>query len=150
MTSYNLLNGVWNHYNYELVTVILRGEWGYENNVMTDMVACSLRKPGISRPKTHAYRVRAQVDVFMPGNHEPKDREYHSDGTLLETLGRPDGITRGEIQRSAKKRAEIPNDFIGRITVVRHSFAFFLFPAIYTPSQFIAPFFACGFKSEAF
>jgi hypothetical protein len=42
----------------------------------------------------------------MPGNHEREDREYHSDGTLLETQGRPDGITRGEIQRSAKNVLE--------------------------------------------
>ena len=29
-------------------------------------------------------------------------RKYRTDGSLLETLGRPDGITRGELQRTAK------------------------------------------------
>ena len=106
MTSYNLLNGVWNHYNYELVTVILRGEWGYNNNVMTDWWLVPSESPEFPGLRTHAYRVRAQVAVFMPGNHEREDREYHSDGTLLETQGRPDGITRGEIQRSAKNVLE--------------------------------------------
>jgi beta-glucosidase len=102
MTSYNLLNGVWNHYNYELVTVILREEWGYAGNVMTDWWMIPAQSPEFPGLMTHAYRVRAQVDVFMPGNHTREDREYHSDGTLLETLGRPDGITRGELQRTAK------------------------------------------------
>ncbi|MDR0220817.1 MAG: glycoside hydrolase family 3 C-terminal domain-containing protein [Lachnospiraceae bacterium] len=36
MTSYNLLNGHWTASNYELLTVILRGEWGYDGIVMTD------------------------------------------------------------------------------------------------------------------
>jgi beta-glucosidase len=102
MTSYNRLNGVWNHYNYELVTVILRGEWGYKGNVMTDWWLVQAGSPEFSGMRTHAYRVRAQVDVFMPGNHDREDKDYHSDGTLLETLGRPDGITRGELQRTAR------------------------------------------------
>ena len=29
MTSYNLINGVWGHYNYDLCKRILRDEWGY-------------------------------------------------------------------------------------------------------------------------
>lgn len=28
MTSYNKVNGVWSHYNYDLVTTVLRREWG--------------------------------------------------------------------------------------------------------------------------
>ena len=36
MTSYNKINGQWAHYNYDLVTTILRGEWGYEGLVITD------------------------------------------------------------------------------------------------------------------
>ena len=35
MTSYNKINGQWAHYNYDLVTTILRGEWGYEGLVIT-------------------------------------------------------------------------------------------------------------------
>jgi beta-glucosidase len=102
MTSYNRLNGVWNHYNYELITGILRGEWGYSGNVITDWWMVQAGSPEFSGVRTHAYRVRAQVDVFMPGNHAAEDKEYHSDGTLLESLGRPEGITRGELQRTAR------------------------------------------------
>ncbi|HSO70389.1 MAG TPA: glycoside hydrolase family 3 N-terminal domain-containing protein, partial [Arachnia sp.] len=36
MTSYNKINGVWAHYNYELITTILREQWGYQGMVMTD------------------------------------------------------------------------------------------------------------------
>jgi hypothetical protein len=65
MTSYNRLNGVWNHYNYELVTGILRGEWGFPGNVITDWWMVQAESPEFPGLRTHAYRVRAQVDVFM-------------------------------------------------------------------------------------
>lgn len=101
MTSYNKVNGVWSHYHYDLVTTILRGEWGYAGMVMTDW----WMRRGISRefPKLrdNAYRVRAQVDVLMPGDMGHLCKKYRSDGTLLETLEQPDGITRAELQRTA-------------------------------------------------
>ena len=36
MTSYNPLNGYWTASNYDLVTTILRGQWGYTGLVMSD------------------------------------------------------------------------------------------------------------------
>ncbi|MCC8015818.1 MAG: hypothetical protein LIO43_00090 [Clostridiales bacterium] len=36
MTSYNKINGIWSYYNYDLCTSVLRNEWGYKGNVMTD------------------------------------------------------------------------------------------------------------------
>ena len=36
MTSYNKINGVWSHYHYELCTIILRNEWNYQGNIVTD------------------------------------------------------------------------------------------------------------------
>lgn len=112
MTSYNPLNGVWNHYNYDLVTTVLRGQLGYTGCVITDWWMVPADDPNFEGVRTNAYRVRAQVDVFMPGNAVFGDGEYHSDGTLLETLGKPGGITRGELQRSAANVLRLALSFI--------------------------------------
>ncbi len=102
MTSYNKINGVWSHYNYDLATVVLREEWKWQGLVITDWWLRKSASPEFPKLKTHAYRVRAQVDVFMPGNHSRTNGKYKSDGTLLATLGKSGGITRGELQRTAK------------------------------------------------
>ena len=102
MTSYNKINGVWSHYNYDLATHVLRKEWKYDGLVITDWWMRKSSSPEFPKLNTHAYRVRAQVDVFMPGNHSRTSRKYKSDGTLLATLDQKDGITRGELERTAK------------------------------------------------
>ncbi|MBR2671283.1 MAG: glycoside hydrolase family 3 C-terminal domain-containing protein [Oscillospiraceae bacterium] len=102
MTSYNKINGVWSHYNYDLVTTVLRKEWGYTGCVITDWWMRKSKSPEFPNIRDNAYRVRAQVDVLMPGDMGHLTKKYRSDGTLLETLGKPDGITRGELQRTAK------------------------------------------------
>ena len=93
MTSYNLVNGVWAHYHYSLVTGILRKEWGYEGLVITDW----WMQPDVSKEfpniKNDAYRLRAGVDVLMPG--EFRDR------TVIPSLKDPEGLTRGEAQQIA-------------------------------------------------
>ena len=101
MTSYNKVNGVWSHYNYDLVTTVLRGEWGYDGCVMTDWWMQKSASPEFPKIKDNAYRVRAQVDVLMPGGTY-KVKRYVSDGTLLPTLGKEGGITRAELERTAK------------------------------------------------
>ena len=100
MTSYNKINGVWGHYNYELCTTVLRKEWGYTGNVMTDWWMQDSNSPEFPALKNQAYRVRAQVDVLMPGGASRLPLRI-SDGTLLKTYGKEDGITLGEMQRSA-------------------------------------------------
>ena len=102
MTSYNKINGVWNHYNYELCTTVLRGEWGYTGNVMTDWWMRYAPSPEFPEMSGNAYRVRAQVDVLMPGARTAVSKSAEPDGTLLETYGRENGITLGEMQRTAK------------------------------------------------
>jgi beta-glucosidase len=59
------------------------------------------RSPEFPLLENNAYRVRAQVDVLMPGDMRHMAKHYRSDGTLLKTLGLSEGITRGELQRTA-------------------------------------------------
>ena len=101
MTSYNKINGVWSHYNYELCTTVLRGEWGYEGMVMTDWWMRYAPSPEFPELSGNAYRVRAQVDVLMPGGKTAVSKSFEPDGTLLETYGKAGGITLGEMQRCA-------------------------------------------------
>ncbi len=101
MTSYNKINGVWGHYHYDLVTTVLRGEWGFDGTVITDWwmrKACSPEFPAL---RDNAYRVRAGVDVLMPGGKRSGVRR--PDGTLLKGYGTEDGITLGELQQTAER-----------------------------------------------
>ena len=99
MTSYNKVNGVWSHYNYDLCTTVLRGEWGFQGSVMTDWW---MRKdeshefPGVI---DQGYRVRAGVDVLMPGGARGGKRK--PDGTLKKSMKAKDGVTLGELQSCA-------------------------------------------------
>ncbi len=99
MTSYNKINSVYGHYNYDLCTTILRNEWGYNGNVITDWWMKSSKSPEFPLVRDQAYRVRAQVDVLMPGGGRLPIRR--PDGTLLKNLNKAGGITLGELQRTA-------------------------------------------------
>lgn len=103
MTSYNKINGVWSHYNYDLVTTVLREEWGFEGVVLTDWWMQRSRSPEFPALRDNAYRVRAGVDVLMPGNMGHLARGYRTHRSLLESLGSPDGITRAELQQTARR-----------------------------------------------
>lgn len=100
MTSYNQINGIWGHYQYELVTGILRREWGYEGLVMTDWWMQPSADPDFPELWNDAYRLRAQVDVLMPGGNAFGDPTM--DPSALESLKKETGLTLGEMQRSAK------------------------------------------------
>ncbi len=102
MTSYNKVNGVWSHYNYDLVTTILRKDWGYDGLVMTDWWMKPAHSPEFPSLKNNAYRVRAGVDLLMPGDMNRLARSYKADSSLLETLGKRHGLTKGELQTTAK------------------------------------------------
>lgn len=110
MTSYNKINGVWSHYNYELCVRILRKEWNYNGLVMTDWGMQYTKSPEFKHLKDNGYRVRAGVDVLMPGGKHKGKRK--PDGTLLKTLGKKEGITIGEMQEVAKHVLELSLNFI--------------------------------------
>ena len=59
MTSYNKINGTWASRNYDLVTNILHGEWGFKGLVMTDW--------GGSHGAVNT--MYAGNDLIMPGNN---------------------------------------------------------------------------------
>ena len=100
MTSYNQINGIWGHYQYELVTGILRREWGYDGLVITDWWMQPSADPDFPELWNDAYRLRAQVDVLMPGGNAFGDPTM--DPSALESLRKEKGLTLGEMQRSAK------------------------------------------------
>jgi beta-glucosidase len=100
MTSYNKLNGVYSCYNYDLATTLLRKQWGYEGCVVTDWWMSYGSSPDFKNVDLQAYRVRAQVDVFMPGSAKFGKYKGKSDGSLIRSLNRG-GIKKGEIQRCA-------------------------------------------------
>ena len=63
MTSYNYINGVYSSESKDLVTTILRDEWGYEGTVMTDWFG----------GKDGAKQMWAGNDMLQPGKKEQFD-----------------------------------------------------------------------------
>ncbi|MGO1384407.1 MAG: glycoside hydrolase family 3 protein [Arachnia sp.] len=100
MTSYNKVNGVWAHYNHELATTILRDQWGWDGMIMTDWWMQPSQDPDFPALWDSAYRVRAQVDVLMPGSTSSGLRKGR-DRSLVASSRRADGITLAELQRTA-------------------------------------------------
>ncbi|MGO4928470.1 glycoside hydrolase family 3 protein [Fundicoccus sp. Sow4_F4] len=99
MTAYNKINGVWAHYHYDLVTEVLRKEWDFQGCIMTDWWMRMASDPNCPQIENNAYRVRAQVDILMPGGQSFEIEE--SDSSLIQSLDHPDGLTLKEAQRSA-------------------------------------------------
>lgn len=101
MTSYNKVNGVWAHYNYDLVETVLRREWGFDGLVMTDWWMQSSRSPEFRALRDNAYRVRAGVDVLMPGNKSHVSRRYKKERSIPRALKKRGGLTRAELEQAA-------------------------------------------------
>jgi len=98
MTSYNKINSVYSHYNYELCTSVLRKEWGYDGVVITDWWMQHGRSPEFDNVSDNAYRIRGGIDVLMPGGGYSGRRR--PDGTVKKSFEN-DGITLAELQQTA-------------------------------------------------
>ncbi len=96
MTTYGKVNGVWTAGNFDLNTVILRDEWGFDGISMTDWWANINRRGGEADKKDFAAMAMAQNDLYMVCAEGGKN-----DDNTVESLASGD-LLRCEIQRNAK------------------------------------------------
>ena len=101
MTSYNKINGEFSFYNHDLVRIILREEMNFDGLVITDWWMQDDESKIFDNLKKQAYRIRATVDVYMPGSGGTREEPGVSDGTLLYSYEK-NAITLGEIRYCAK------------------------------------------------
>jgi beta-glucosidase len=94
MSSYNPINDVWSAVNYEMQTVILRNEWGYNGFVMTDWWP-RLKKPDGDDRINLKSMIEAQNDVYML-----TDNALTMNDNLKASLENGE-LTIGQLQRSA-------------------------------------------------
>lgn len=94
MTSYNPINGLWSASNYDLLTTILHGQWGYKGMVMTDWWAKSNDEGQPGERTNTAAMVRAQNDLFMvvPDSESNAGGDNSSQGLEKGTVDRAEFI----------------------------------------------------------
>ncbi|MCH5341824.1 MAG: glycoside hydrolase family 3 protein [Acetatifactor sp.] len=98
MSTYGPMNGFWTASSYDLLTTILRGEWGYTGIVMSDWWAMGNEEGGAPAIQNTSVMVRSQNDLYMVC----EDSLTNANGDDSEK-GLQDGIvTRGEFQRSVE------------------------------------------------
>ncbi len=83
MTSYNKLNGIYTSANYELITDILRGEWGFGGMLTTDWVTLAVPEEELI----------AGNDIKMPNR----------DNAVIKTAIEEGRMTRGDVAVCAKR-----------------------------------------------
>ena len=94
MTSYNLVNGTHSANSKELLTDVLRGEWGFRGLVMTDWGTTDASGETFKYGSSDAALcVKAGNDLTMPGSQRDADR-------VLEALAKEE-ITLSELQACA-------------------------------------------------
>lgn len=100
MTSYNLINGEHACNSRDLLTYVLRDEWGYQGIVMTDWYVTSpmmLKPESRHREASAAGCVKAGNDITMPGAASDLEDILNA----LEQEGHPYHLTIAELQACA-------------------------------------------------
>lgn len=97
MTSYNPINGLWSASNYDMLTRILREDWGYTGIVMTDWWAKGNDEGEEGNVHNIASMVRAQNDLYMVVADSAENTGKDNSMEALEK----GTVTRGEYLRSA-------------------------------------------------
>ena len=97
MSTYGPVNGLWTASNYDLLTHILRKEWGYQGLVMTDWWARANEDGQNFTIGEKAAMVRSQNDIYMV---VPDAEDAVEKDNLLRSLG-TEKVTLGELQRCA-------------------------------------------------
>ena len=96
MSTYGGLNGIWTASNYDLLTTILREEWGFEGTVMSDWWAKGNDEGEEATRSNAAAMVRAQNDLYMV----VADSKTNSAGDNM-----PEALADGRLTRAALVRA---------------------------------------------
>ncbi len=86
MTSYNKINGEFSYYSHDLVRIILREEMEYDGLVITDWWMRDDSSKLFEELETQAYRIRATVDVYMPGSKIHSGNPGVIDGTIFKSV----------------------------------------------------------------
>ena len=98
MSTYGPLNGIWTASSIDLLTTILRGEWGFDGIVMTDWWAMGNDAAGSPGDyKNVSSQVRAQNDLNMVNG----SAEDNSNGDDLENALKEGRLLRCELARNA-------------------------------------------------
>ena len=99
MSTYGPVNGIWTSSSYDLLTTILRGEWGFDGIVMTDWWAMGNDEANAEGSYSNvAAQVRAQNDLNMVNsNAEENSNKDNLDDAIEKGL-----VTRDELARCAE------------------------------------------------